>query len=106
MMIPISLRSTLILSSYLGLGLPEGLFPVGLLLLLLLLLYCIERGDHCCPMHCDLFKIYRAPPNLGINQSPWLYEVNDRNYKVPHCEVFLFFFNGMLNFLEYSKRLI
>ena len=23
------------------------------------------RGGHCCRMHCDLFKIYCAPPNLG-----------------------------------------
>ena len=37
-----------------------------------------HRGMKCCivfvlmgwsllPMHCDLFKVYRAPPNLGID---------------------------------------
>ena len=26
-------------------------------------------GGHCCPMHCDLFKIYCAPPNLGITRT-------------------------------------
>ena len=34
--------------------------------------YCIVlywRGGHCCPMHCDLFKIYCAPPNLGITRT-------------------------------------
>ena len=39
---------------------------------------CIElhwRGDHCCPMHCDLFKIYCAPPNLGITRT-WICWLN------------------------------
>ena len=26
-------------------------------------------GGHCCPMQCDLFKIYCAPPNLGITRT-------------------------------------
>ena len=29
-------------------------------------LYLFWWGGHCCPMHCDLFQIYCAPPNLGI----------------------------------------
>ena len=29
-------------------------------------LFLFRWGGHCCPMHCDLFKIYCAPPNLGI----------------------------------------
>ena len=28
-------------------------------------------GGYCCPMHCDLFKIYCAPPNLGITRT-WI----------------------------------
>jgi hypothetical protein len=32
------------------------------------------RGGHCCPMHCDLFKIYCAPPNLGIRT--WICRLN------------------------------
>ena len=28
-------------------------------------------GRHCCRMLCDLFKIYCAPPNLGITMT-WL----------------------------------
>ena len=33
------------------------------------IIFCIVlywRGGHCCPMHCDLFKIYCVPPNPGI----------------------------------------
>ena len=26
-------------------------------------------GGHCCPMHCDIFKIYCAPSNLGITRT-------------------------------------
>ena len=35
-------------------------------------LYCIVlnlRGGHCCPVHCDLSKIYCASPNLGITRT-------------------------------------
>ena len=28
-------------------------------------------GSNCCPIHCDLFKIYCAPPNLGITRT-WI----------------------------------
>ena len=34
-----------------------------------LYLYLVRWGGHCCPMHCDLFKIYCAPPNLGITRT-------------------------------------
>ena len=30
--------------------------------------YCIG-GGHCCPIHCDIFKIYCAPTNLGITRT-------------------------------------
>ena len=43
-----------------------------------IVLYCIElywRGGHCCPIHCDLFKIYCAPPNLGITWT-WICRLN------------------------------
>ena len=32
-----------------------------------IVLYCCS--GHCCPMHCDLFKNYCAPPNLGITRT-------------------------------------
>ena len=32
-------------------------------------------GGHCCPMHCDLFKIYCATPNLGISRT-WICRLN------------------------------
>ena len=32
-------------------------------------------GGHCCPMHCDLFKINCAPPNLGITRT-WICRLN------------------------------
>ena len=32
-------------------------------------------GGHCCPMHCDLFKIHCAPPNLGITRT-WICRLN------------------------------
>ena len=32
-------------------------------------------GDHCCPIHCDLFKIYCAHPNLGISRT-WIFRLN------------------------------
>ena len=41
-------------------------------------IYCIVLcwwGGHCCPMHCDLFKIYCAPPNLGITRT-WIWRLN------------------------------
>ena len=30
---------------------------------------------HCCPMHCNLFKFYCAPPNLGITRT-WIFRLN------------------------------
>ena len=39
----------------------------------LILLY--WRGVNCCPMHCDLFKICCAPPNLGITRK-WICRLN------------------------------
>ena len=33
------------------------------------------RGGHCCPMHCDLFKIYCALRNLGITRT-WICRLN------------------------------
>ena len=33
------------------------------------------RDGHCCPMHCDLFKFYCAPPNLGITRM-WICRLN------------------------------
>ena len=32
-------------------------------------------GGHCCPLHCDLFEIYCAPPNLGISRT-WICRLN------------------------------
>ena len=40
-----------------------------------LVLYCIDGGGHCCPMHCDLFEIYCAPSNLGITRT-WICRLN------------------------------
>ena len=40
-----------------------------------IVLYCFWWGVHCCPMHCDLFKIYCAPPNLGITRT-WICRLN------------------------------
>ena len=38
-------------------------------------MYCIVwRGGHCWPMHCDLFKICCAPPNLDIRM--WICRLN------------------------------
>ena len=40
--------------------------------------YCIVlhwRDGHCCPMHCDLFQIYCAPPNLDITRT-WICRLN------------------------------
>ena len=37
-------------------------------------LYLFWYGGHCCPMHCDLFKIYCASPNLGIRT--WICRLN------------------------------
>jgi hypothetical protein len=45
---------------------------------LLACMYCIVlywRGSHCYPMHCDLFKIYCATPNLGITRT-WICRLN------------------------------
>ena len=36
-------------------------------------LYCID--GECCPMHCDPFEIYYAPPNLGITRT-WICRLN------------------------------
>ena len=37
---------------------------------------CLFRWDgHCCSMHCNLFKIYCAPPNLGITRT-WICRLN------------------------------
>ena len=33
------------------------------------------RGGHCCPTHCGFFKIYCAPPNLGITRT-WICRLN------------------------------
>ena len=33
------------------------------------------RSGDCCPIHCDLFKIYCAPPNLGIIRT-WICRLN------------------------------
>jgi hypothetical protein len=38
-------------------------------------LYYISWGGHCCLMHCDLFKIYCAPPNVGITRT-WICRLN------------------------------
>ena len=32
---------------------------------------CFWWSGHCCPMHCDRFRIYCAPPNLGITRT-WI----------------------------------
>ena len=32
-------------------------------------------GGHFCPIYCDLFKIYCAPPNLGITRT-WICRLN------------------------------
>ena len=50
--------------------LPTFILPVRALHIL-----CISSkywwGGHWCPMHCDLFEIYCAPPNLGITRT-WI----------------------------------
>jgi hypothetical protein len=60
---PISLRSILILSSYLRLGIPSGLFPLGfptkILYIILLLL-------HACHMPCQ-----SHPPSLDHSNYTW-----------------------------------
>ena len=40
-----------------------------------IILYSFWWGFHCCPIHCDLFKIYCAPPNLGIART-WICRLN------------------------------
>ena len=55
-------------------GLTESKFSVVTLIHIAIydinyLLYCIDGGGHCCPMHCDLFEIYCAPPNLCITRT-------------------------------------
>ena len=51
---------------------------IGLYVKYLCKMYCIIVlfwwGGHCCPMHCDLFKIDCAPPNLGI--KTWICRLN------------------------------
>ena len=45
---------------------------------LLIVLYCTVLywwDSHCCLMHCDLFKIFCAPPNLGITTT-WICRLN------------------------------
>ena len=32
-------------------------------------------GGNCCPMHCDILKIYCAHPNLGITRT-WICRLN------------------------------
>ena len=39
-----------------------------------LYLYLLWWGGHCCPMHCDLFKIYCTSLNLGIRT--WICRLN------------------------------
>ena len=49
-----------------------------IILLYCIVLYCIVLcwwGRHCCPMHYDRFKIYCAPPNLGITRT-WICRLN------------------------------
>ena len=51
----------------------SGYVPLHLLFLLyFIVLY--WWGGHCCPMHCALFKIHCAPPNLGITRT-WIYRL-------------------------------
>ena len=41
-------------------------------------MYCIVLywwDGQCCPMHCDLFKIYCAHPNWGITRT-WIWRLN------------------------------
>ena len=45
------------------------------ILLYCIVLYCIWWGGPCCPMHCDLFKIYCAPLNLDITRT-WICRLN------------------------------
>ena len=86
----ISLRSILKLSSQILLDLSIELFLVYLTvkycyflpvwlhdlpILYCIVLYCIEGGGHCCPIHCDLFDIYCAPPNLCITRT-WICRLN------------------------------
>ena len=33
------------------------------------------RGGHCCPMYCDLFKMFCASPNIGITRT-WICQLN------------------------------
>ena len=57
--------------SWNGLNSPLSLYCT---VLYCIVLYCIVLYwwfGHCCPMYCDLFKIYCAPPNLGITRT-WI----------------------------------
>ena len=53
------------------------LISLSNLLIHCIVLYCIVLywwGGHCCPMHCDLSKIYWAPPNL--DNRMWICRLN------------------------------
>ena len=39
------------------------------------ILYLFWWRGHCCPMDCDLFQIYCAPPNLAITRT-WICRLN------------------------------
>ena len=50
----------------------EELYCIVLYCIACIVLYWIvlySWGGHCCPMHCDLFEIYCAPPNLDITRT-------------------------------------
>ena len=61
-----------------GTGISHGVSYIWNKIIVCILLYCTViywRGDHCCPMHCDLFKIDCAPPNLVITET-WICRLN------------------------------
>ena len=76
MLIPISLRSILILSSHLRLGLPEGLFPVGLPVEILKA-FLPSSIQATCPAHLNLLDLI----TLTILGERYKFEV-------PHCGAF------------------
>ena len=56
-------------------------------------------GGHCCQMYCDLFKIYCAPPNLGITRT-WICRLNFVQRPIFSC---LRFFNRACNLTRDSQ---
>ena len=53
----------------------NSFFKIGLMSFYIISIVLFWWGGHCCPMQCDLLKIYCAPPNLGIART-WICWLN------------------------------